>query len=222
MVGCYTYPVTRAGRSLLQVPGQPDQDADHQLPSLDVEMTDAEAAPVPEDPFPEEDKVMDAEGGNNPAVRMAQSMDATWMRLVEQSEDVAVRQLTFVQPVKSRAVKHILPALSRLHAGSVLLDCPSTGPTLTARDILTTMTSGSSFKSNGRVEAEMGFIKKSIRTLISAGALQDWPLAARHLGERRLHSQTQCSWVAGGKIGQVWGQSRCSSQVMASSICTMA
>ena len=34
-------------------------------------MTDAEAAPVPEDPFPEDDEVMDAEGGDNAAVRRA-------------------------------------------------------------------------------------------------------------------------------------------------------
>ena len=34
---------------------------------------------------------------------------------------------------------------------------------------LVTMTSGSSFKSNGRCEAETGVIKKSIRVLISAG-----------------------------------------------------
>ena len=81
-----------------------------------MEMTDAGAAPVPEDPFPEDDEVMDAEGGDNPAVRRAQSMNATWMHLVEQSEDVAVRQLTFVQPVKTRAVKHFLPPISRLHA----------------------------------------------------------------------------------------------------------
>ena len=63
--------MTRSGRSLLPVPGQPDPDDDHQLPGLDVEMTDAGAAPVPEDPFPEDDEVMDAEGGDNPAVRRA-------------------------------------------------------------------------------------------------------------------------------------------------------
>ena len=46
----------------------------------------------------------------------------------------------------------------------------------------------------------MGVIKKSIRTLISAGtcALQDWPLAARHLGERRLRNQLNAlGWPVG-------------------------
>ena len=36
------------------------------------------------------------------------------------------------------------------------------------QDMLTTMTPGSSYKANGRVEGEMNVIKKSIRTLISA------------------------------------------------------
>jgi hypothetical protein len=55
------------------------------------------------------------------------------------------------------------------------------------------MTSGSSFKANGRVEGEMNAVKKSIRTLISAGVstLQQWPLAARHIGEKRLRAQLQ-------------------------------
>eukprot|EP00435_Cladocopium_sp_Y103_P029454 s2415_g7.t1 len=42
--------------------------------------------------------------------------------------------------------------------------------------------------------------KKSIRTLISAGAakLKQWPLAARHIGERRLRSQLhQLGWPVG-------------------------
>ena len=137
------------------------------------------------------------------------------MKLVEQSENIAVQQLTFVQPVNSRAVKHLLPALSRLHARIRALGLPLyrihsdrakefSSAEMQAwaadRDILTTMTSGSSFKSNGRVEAEMGFIKKSVRTLISAGTctLQGWPLAARHLGERRLRNQLNAlGWPVG-------------------------
>ena len=111
-----------------------------------------------------------------------------------------------MHPVKSRAVKHLLPALSRLHARIQALGLPvyrvhsdrarefssaETQAWAAERSILTTMTSGSSFKANGRVEAEMGVIKKAIRTLISSGdcALTQWPLAARHLGERRLRRQ---------------------------------
>ena len=38
---------------------------------------------------------------------------------------------------------------------------------------------------------EVGMIKKGVRTLISAHAcpLDRWPLAVRHVGERRLRNQ---------------------------------
>lgn len=41
LVGCYMYSVTREGRSLVQVPGQHDEDADQPFPGLDVEMSDS-------------------------------------------------------------------------------------------------------------------------------------------------------------------------------------
>jgi hypothetical protein len=46
----------------------------------------------------------------------------------------------------------------------------------------------------------MNMVKKSIRTLISAqlGTLTQWPLIARHIGERRLRSQLQLlGWPVG-------------------------
>ena len=46
----------------------------------------------------------------------------------------------------------------------------------------------------------MGIVKKSIRTLIAAGVctLSQWPLAARHIGERRLRSQLNLlGWPVG-------------------------
>eukprot|EP00435_Cladocopium_sp_Y103_P050991 s1851_g15.t1 len=52
MVGCFTYPVTLEGRSLLPVPGQPDPDQDQPLPALDVELDETpedDAAVLPED-----------------------------------------------------------------------------------------------------------------------------------------------------------------------------
>lgn len=44
------------------------------------------------------------------------AMNETWMKLIEQAENVTVRQLTSVKTVKSRSVKHLLPALSKIHA----------------------------------------------------------------------------------------------------------
>ena len=215
MVGCYTYPVHRDGRSLIQVPGQPDVDEDQPLPGLDVDISEDEAmTDNVEGILPEEDELRE-ETEDTPTTRRAKSMNDTWLKLVETSKDVTVRQLTFVHPVKSRAVKHLLPALSRLHARIRALGLPvyrvhsdrarefssaETQAWAAERSILTTMTSGSSFKANGRVEAEMGVIKKAIRTLISSGdcTLTQWPLAARHLGERRLRRQLNAlGWPVG-------------------------
>ena len=215
LVGCYTYPVHRDGRSLIQVPGQPDVDEDQPLPGLDVDISEDEVmADNLEGILPEEDEPMEGPD-DTPTTTRAKSMNDTWLKMVETSKDVTVRQLTFVHPVKSRAVKHLLPALSRLHARIRALGLPvyrihsdrarefssaETQAWAAERSILTTMTSGSSFKANGRVEAEMGVIKKAIRTLISSGdcSLNQWPLAARHLGERRLRRQLNAlGWPVG-------------------------
>ena len=143
----------------------------------------------------------------------------TWHKLVDEAQNVAVKQITFVEPVKSRAVQHVLPALARvycrlrslglplylyrLHSDRAKEFCSEQVKTWAKeRDVVTTMTSGSSFKTNGRVEGEMNVIKKSIRTLISAGAstLQPWPLAARHIGERRLRAQLQFLGLPVGRL----------------------
>ena len=143
----------------------------------------------------------------DPAVQnSAQTAYDVWHKLVEESQNVAVRTLTFVEVVQSRKVQHVLPALARIHArlralglpvyrvdsdrARELLSQPVRRWTLD-RDLITTLTSGSSFKSNGPCEAEVGYIKKSIRTILSSTLtpLVHWPLAAVHAGERRLRNQ---------------------------------
>lgn len=67
------------------------------------------------------------------------------------------------------------------------------------RGLITTLTTGSSYKTNGRVENEAGAAKRAVRTLISAKLcpLESWPLALRHVGERRLRCQLQgAGWPA--------------------------
>ena len=209
MVGCYTIPVTRDGALLLPAPGQEHAEEDQQLQGLEeeVEGMDAMAAGEgDEQPLPEEDEPM--EEGDDKNVKQAKSMYDTWHRLVDEAQNVAVKQITCVEPVKSRADKHVLPALARaycrlrslglplyrIHSDRAKEFCSEQVKTwATERDVITTMTSGSSFKANGRVEGEMNAVKKSIRTLISAGVstLQQWPLAARHIGEKRLRAQLQ-------------------------------
>eukprot|EP00435_Cladocopium_sp_Y103_P030555 s975_g7.t1 len=215
LVGVYTYPMNRNGQSLVPVPGQPTPDEDQPLPGLDADLSEDDMDhEAPADVLLEEDDAapMDDE---SPATKRAKSMNETWLKMVEEATDVAVRQLTVVQPVKSRNVKHLLPALARVYSRLRALGLPvyrvhsdrarefssaEVQSWATERSILTTMTSGSSFKANGRVEGEMNVIKKSIQTLISSGVakLNQWPLAARHIGERRLRRQLhQLGWPVG-------------------------
>eukprot|EP00435_Cladocopium_sp_Y103_P053777 s587_g17.t1 len=216
LVGCYTYPITKDGKSLVPIPGHEDSEEDQPLPDLDADLDDAADHPNPdgeEAVLPEEEEV--AEDDDGPDVKAAKSMHDTWHKLVKESKNVAVKQLTFVEPVKSRNVKYVLPAISRIHSRLRSLGLPlyrlhsdrakefCAAPIKAwalERSILTTMTSGSTYKANGRVEGEMNVVKKAIRTLITAGAalLPQWPLAARHIGERRLRSQLhQLGWPVG-------------------------
>ena len=111
-------------------------------------------------------------------VKNAQSMYETWHRLVDEAQNVADKQITFVGPIKSRAVKHLLPALAmmycrlrslglplyRLHSDRAKEFCSEQGQVKTwtmERDVVTTMTPASSYKANGRVESEMNVIPSS-------------------------------------------------------------
>ena len=183
LVGCYALPVTRDGASLLPIPGRHEAE-DQPWPGLDEEaegMAQDEAGE--EQLLPEEDEPME-EDVEEKNIKAAKSMYDTWHRLVEEAKNVAVKQLTFVEPVKSRAVKHMLPALARMHSRIRALGLPpyrlhsdrarefcsqQVAAWALERNLVTTTTSGSSFKSNGRCEAEVGAIRKSIRVLISAG-----------------------------------------------------
>ena len=59
---------------------------------------------------------------------------------------------------------------------------------------MVTHTTGDSFKGNGRVEQEVGMLKRMVRILLKSqdwgeNPLRLWPALARHSGERRLRSQ---------------------------------
>ena len=241
MVGCYTMPISKDRRSLIPVPGQEHEEQDQPLPGVDediegIQMDEEDHVPPDDDVLLEEGEPM--EEGDERHVRSAQSMCATWQRLVDEAQNVAVHQITFVEPLKSRAVKHVLPALARMYCRLRSLGLPlyrlhsdrakefCSEPVRTwalERDILITMTPGSSFKANGRVEGEMNTIKKSIRTLISAqlSTLQQWPLAARHIGERRPSSSTTTAWLACGPNAPVWGHGIRLAEIMASKVCRL-
>ena len=148
-------------------------------------------------------------------VKSAYGMHDTWMRLITESKDVTVRNLTFAEPIADRNVHNVLPAIAKIYARLRSLGCPvyrmhsdrareflakPVHQWCLDRGIVQTMTPGSAFKTNGRAENEVGMIKKGVRTLISAGAcpLDRWPLAVRHVGERRLRNQlNHAGWPVG-------------------------
>ena len=235
LVGTYTYPVDRNGRSIPTIAGQaeesdaplPDPDQVDEIPGEDGAEHGAENGPaddlqIPppvEDPLEEQaEDHGDGLEDDAPCIKAAKSMYETWGKLVQEATDFSMRQLTFVEIVKSRHVKHILPAVSRIHARLCSLGLPlyrlhtdrarefvseQMRSWALERQVVSTMTPGSSFKTNGRVEGEMNTVKKSIRTLITAGVatLQQWPLVARHVGERRPRAQLHSlGWPVGKLI----------------------
>ena len=173
---------------------------------------DSQDIPEPEDPLHEEAQLpVPSDGAPEHAMRGA---DAVWHRMVDEATNVRVKNLTFVELLSSRSVGEVMPALARIHARLqalglpvLRLHCDRARELVAApvrrwtldRGIITTLTSGSSYKSNGRVESEVGATKRAIKTLISAGLCpsEHWPLAARHIGERRLRNQLKAlGWPA--------------------------
>ena len=108
-----------------------------------------------------------------------------------------------------RTVQQVLHALARMHARLRSFGLPvhrlhgdkakelvshQTHRWAADRQIVVTHTSGDSFKSNGRVEQEVGMLKRMVRILLKSqdwgeNPLRLWPALARHGGERRLRTQ---------------------------------
>ena len=186
---------------------------------------DAEGLDEPDDaPLPglDDDDENDGvnEGGDGagdheaPAEAAAKSAYETWHKLATEASNVAVKNLTFIEILESRASRHVLPALARIHCrlrslglpilrlhtdrARELIGAPVRRWTM-ARSIIPTMTTGNNFKSNGRAEAEVQMTKKAIRAVIDATQVDVsfWPMVARHVGERRLrHQLTKVGWPA--------------------------
>ena len=231
MVACYTFPVDASGAPLIDPPedvgGRSQEPVDVPLPNpdeLDLEEDENGDPDLTEegDPFPVPEDAADLADPQDPLREqlheppelpaaqqesLGGALDA-WSKLVQEAQQVGVKNLTFVETLSSRAVTHVLPALARIRARLCALGLPllrvhydrarelcskEVRKWTLDRGIITTLTTGSSFKSNGRVENEVGSIKRAIRTLVSAKicTLEQWPLAARHIAERRLRLQLQ-------------------------------
>lgn len=127
-----------------------------------------------------------------------------WLRLEVEAEDVEIQNYTMVETLSSRQGAEVKACLARMIARLKYLgldvrrvhsdgaaEMQSTRRWCEERGLYRTFTSGSDWKANGRAEAEIGVIRRSINTLIrSAGEGEDlWPLMAKHVGERRGRQQ---------------------------------
>ena len=142
-----------------------------------------------------------------------------WNKLVVESRNVAVQNVTLVEVVESRNATHILPAIARMYSRLRQLGLPvmrlhsdrareftsiAVRRWAQARDIVVTKTSGDNYKANGRCECALGQIKRATRTVLSAGGhnINWWPLAAKHVGERKLRSQLRALGYPVGELLQ--------------------
>ena len=245
VVGVYTFPVDRNGRSLVEMEADLDKPLPGDLHAGDLEVQDAasgEAAASGEDDDlvadlqqaiaevgPGEDAApMDVErpdevdydalfvdDGADPEVpcgvisdEMLAQSEAKWQKLIEESKEVYVKNVTMVECVPSRQSKDVLAALAKMYAKLRSLNMPvlrmhcdrareligkDVKKWCQDRDILMTCTSGSSFKENGRAESEINLVKQGVRRVLkeTGTSVKYWPLAARHVGERRCRQQLE-------------------------------
>ena len=218
LVGVYTFPVTKQGQSLL---------AEHQdQPLPDPAELPGEDEVIGEDPQDDplhEEVDAELEGEGEDAGHLAEQattgcLDA-WNKLVVESRNVAVQNVTLVEVVESRNATHILPAIARMYSRLRQLGLPvmrlhsdrareftsiAVRRWAQARDIVVTKTSGDNYKANGRCECALGQIKRATRTVLSAGGhnINWWPLAAKHVGERKLRSQLRALGYPVGELLQ--------------------
>ena len=122
------------------------------------------------------------------------------------SEPVPVVNLTFMEPIASRAADEIVTALSKSHARAKSLGVPvyrlhtdrersfttkSISTWCLERQVYQTLNAGDEPEANGRVAGEVLQFKRRLRLLLADSKANTacWPRAARHGTEERLRSQ---------------------------------
>ena len=210
LVGCYTFPTTASDEPLCG-PGRKPPPDDAPLPALDEMVEEDGVEGDMEDvelPRFEADVEEPPEDEDERAVGRAKLAYDSWMKLVETSQQVKVKTLTFTEVIASRATGHVMAGLAKIYSKVRSLGLPvlrlhaDRARELTSkavqswchsRDIIATYTSGSDWKSNGRAEVEIGLVKRHAKVLMRAHDIEEdlWPILVRHASERRLRWQLQ-------------------------------
>ena len=156
------------------------------------------------------------EGGLSEAEKKkVENMNARWKEHRDAAtEPIEVQNISMMEPLPSRSIKHILEALDRMYAKYRALGIPlyrfhsdrakefishQVRTWVAQRQMWQTATGGDDSASNGRVEAELAQWKRRLRlTLTSARApAVEWPMVGRHVMEERMRLQLR---KAGGPI----------------------
>ena len=139
----------------------------------------------------------------------ANRLNRAWMEHIDGLKGpVGLQNITLVEILESRHIAHIVEATSRVYGRFRALGVPILRVHTdreksflskpfqrwcSSHSLYQTMTSGDDGPANGRVEAEVGQIKRRLRVLLATSKLelQDWPGVARWAGEERLRMQLQ-------------------------------
>ena len=118
LVGVYTFPITRDGVPLASPDGVEPQD--QPLPGLD-EFLAEDGAEEGQDPLQEQaDDNVEVEGQSEDEDRKAEKTAhgclLAWQKLVEESMNVTVKNVTFVETIESRNSQHVLPAIAKIYS----------------------------------------------------------------------------------------------------------
>ena len=124
----------------------------------------------------------------------------------ELSATVGLQQVTLLEVLETRHTKDVVPAVGRLYAKMKAYGIPihrvhsdrercfittSFRDFCLNRSLFQTMTSGDTPQENGRVESEIGQIKRRLRLMLIESKLPkaNWPNVARWVGEQRFRLQ---------------------------------
>ena len=136
-------------------------------------------------------------------------LNQAWMENIDGLKGpVGLQNITLAEVLESRHIAHLVEATSRVYGRFRALGVPILRVHTdreksflskpfqrwcSSHSLYQTMTSGDDGPANGRVEAEVGQIKRRLRVLLATSKLelQDWPGVARWAGEERLRMQLQ-------------------------------
>ena len=220
VVTVLTVPVKKSSGEPLVMLGEEEEVEGAGEGGLDLHPEEEELPRGPEElPVEEEDLFAEQEErGSAPGeegrveVEKAEEETRKWKEKIKDLEDVAVRNLTFAIPIRSRNRDVVLQAVAECYsryraAGLQVLrvhtdrarefTCAAFRAWAAERRLWRTVTAGDEPQANGRCENEVGVIKGRTKVLLEASGApkEKWPLALRHAAELRWRSQMRALGV---------------------------